>query len=488
MSDQVVITPARLADLLGYRMRRERDYRVREIVSKGSIGLLDFTRLLFVGYEPAAHHETIAEHLEAIERGDLDRLIVVMPPRHGKSTLVSEHFPPWYLGRNPDKRIIACSHTTTLSNTFSRRARNKMTDPRWPFAGVTTAGDLRNVQRWDIAGRRGGYISAGVGSAISGMGADCLVLDDPVKSAAEADSQVVRDATWEWFTADALTRIEPRGACIVVGTRWHEDDLIGRLLSGSDAARWTVLSMPALSADERDALWPERFPVSALEAIRAQIGSRHFAALYQGRPSPAEGGTFKRHWWRFYRSHDRPALEAFDKIVQSWDMTFKETRAGSFVVGQVWGKIVADCYLLGQFRERVDFPGSLAAMRAMHEAWPLTREKLVEDKANGPAVVATLKGEIPGLIEVSPQGGKEARANAVTWLVEAGNVYIPDPMEVPWVEGFVEEAAAFPFAANDDQVDAMTQALVRLAGPASSWSDLDDASAAGWRALAMGGV
>lgn len=206
-------------------------------------------------------------------------------------------------------------------------------------------------------------------------------------------------------------------------------------------------------------LCPELFTKQALESIKTSVGSYWWASLYQQRPSPAEGGIFKRHWWQYYRQ----APGKFDEIIQSWDMSFKDKATSDFVVGQVWGRSGADKYLLDQVRGRMDFTATLQAVRSLSAKWPQARAKLVEDKANGPAVIATLKREISGLIPVEPQGSKEARAWAVQPEVEAGNVYIPDPGIASWVHDFVEECAAFPNGAHDDQVDAMTQALLRFA-------------------------
>ena len=414
--------------------------------------LIAFTQRMFRGYQAAPHHRAIAAKLQAVAAGDPLRLIVTMPPRHGKSTLAAEHFPAWFLGNHPDKRVIGCSHTQYLADRFSRLARNKLQDPRWPFEVIRLAGDLRNVRAWDLAGHRGGYVAAGVGGPITGHGADLLLVDDPVKSAEEADSQAYRDRAWEWWTGTAATRLEPGGAAVVIGTRWHEDDLIGRLLQ---SGRWDVLHLPALSADG-DPLWPERYDAAALAAIKQEVGSRTWEAQYQGRPSPAEGGAFKRSWWRYYREAPADLAEQ----AQSWDMTFRETKAGSYVVGQVWGRRAADCYLLDQVRFRGDFPATVQAFRALSAKWPRAVRKLVENKANGPAVVAALRHEVAGIVEVEPAGGKLARASAVAPAVESGNVWLPDPSVAPWVGDFVEEAAAFPFGANDDQVDGMSQALL----------------------------
>lgn len=442
--------------------------------------LLLFTRRMFPTYEVADHHKRVALALHAIERGDLDRLVITMPPRHGKSELASVHFPAWFLGRNPDQRVIAASYASSLAYRFSRRARNLMAHPLWPF-DVRTAGDLANVQQWDIEGHRGGYYAAGVGGGIAGHGANLLLIDDPVRSAEQADSETARESAWEWFRHDAVTRLEPGGRIVLIGTRWHEDDLIGRALASGEP--WEHLDLPALS-DAGVALWPARWGVDKLARIRTQVGERAWAALYQQRPAPQEGEIFKRQWWRYWHRLDAPLPPVLartpdgavierpcvplpaqlSEIVQSWDMTFKDTKGADFVCGQVWGLSGANRYLLDQVLARLDFPSTVAAIRDLSARWPQARRIFVEDSANGPAVIAHLHNELSGLIAVKPQGGKVARAHAVTAEIESGNVYLPHPRIASWVDGLVEEAAVFPAGRHDDQVDAMTQALAKIAG------------------------
>lgn len=434
--------------------------------------LLAFTRRMFPGYQTAPHHRKIAEALEAVERGEIDRLMITVPPRHGKSLLASEHFPVWFLGRNPDKRIIACSHTAQLAYTFSRRARNKITDPAWPFSDVVIADDKGAVQAWDIEGRQGGYIAAGVGGPVVGSGAHVLLIEDPVKSAADADSETKREAIWEWYTGTAYHRLEPPGAIIVIMTRWHEADLAGRLLAeqATGGDQWTVIDFPAIAEEPDDigrqagdALWPEKYDVAALERIRRNAGSRVWQALYQGAPSPAEGGMFKRHWWRYWKprganlppiavklpdgtTDHRYAIEQppwWDNAAQSWDMTFKTTQTGSYVVGLVAGTYGANGYLIDRYRERTDFPGTIAAFHALTAKHPQIAAKLIEDKANGPAVISTLGGHVSGIIAVGVDGSKEARAHSSTARVEAGNWYLPHPAIAPWVTEFIDELAGF---------------------------------------------
>lgn len=413
-----------------------------------------------------------------IQVNRLDGLYLVgtaMIPTHN-STLASEHFPPWYLGRNPEHRIIACSHTAQLAYDFSRRARNKLTDPRYPF-DVRVADDRGAVQSWDIEGHRGGYVAAGVGGPITGFGANILLIDDPVKSAEEADSVTYRESTWEWWTGTAATRLEPGGAVVVIGTRWHEDDLIGRLLQ---SGRWDVLHLPAIDADG-NALWPERFNVDALQTIREEIGPRHFTAQYQGDPQPAEGGMFKPGWWQRYR--EAPALRRVELFV---DSAFKEGVANDFSVIATWGETGdGTYYLLDLWRGRVEYPDLI---RACHDQWTKQRARrgaksiVIEDKASGQSALQTLgrpyhteSGRLPALPAIAykvPAGqSKVARAEGVTGLVEAGRVFIPE--SAPWVSDFVDEHARFPTGVHDDQVDTTSMALTRFGLSAQSgimWS------------------
>jgi predicted phage terminase large subunit-like protein len=212
-----------------------------------------------------------------------------------------------------------------------------------------------------------------------------------------------------------------------------------------------------LGRAEGEPLWPARYPAQALAGIRESVGPYWWSALYQQRPAPPEGALFRKDWWRFYADRDLP--KGFDQVLQSWDMAFKETTDSDYVVGQVWGSLGARIYLLDQVRERMDFAKTLQAVEALSGRWPQALLKLVEDKANGPAVISALQLKVPGLYPVKPQGGKLSRAQAILPLVAAGNVWLPTPQEQPWVEQFLAEARSFPVGAHDDQVDAMSQGL-----------------------------
>lgn len=241
----------------------------------------------------------ICAELERVERGEIDRLMIFMPPRHGKSELASRRFPAWYLGRNPGREIIAASYNSDLARDFGRDVRNIVASPEYQEVFDTAlAQDARAADRWaTIDG--GAYTAAGVGTAVTGRGAHVLLIDDPVKDREEAESETKRESVWNWYTSTAYTRLAPGGAIIVIQTRWHQDDLAGRLLEaeGKGGDRWEKLILPAIS-EHYEALWPERYPREALERIKANVGPRDWSALYQQSPSPDEGTFFQRGWFK----------------------------------------------------------------------------------------------------------------------------------------------------------------------------------------------
>ena len=433
--------------------------------------LFDF--LLYDGqgrWQAAKHLRLLCEKLEAVARGEITRLIVSMPPRHGKSEVISKKFPAWFLGKFPEKEIIITSYSADLAYDFSKIARNTLKEHSGLF-GVNIDPSSSAAGRWGIEGKRGGMTAAGVGGPITGRGAHIFIIDDPVKNAEEAASETVRANVKEWYKTTARTRLAgDNAAVVVVMTRWHEDDLAGWLISqemNDDGEKFEIINFPAIAEDvdalgrsEGEYLWPERFSDKFYLETKKAVGSRAWAALYQQRPSPQEGEIFKRGWWQYYKV--KP--DKFDRIIQSWDCTFKDAKGSDYVVGQIWGCIGANRYLLDWIKAKLDFPATVQAIRNLSAKWPQAREKIIEDKANGPAIISMLRDEIPGLIAVNPEGGKVVRAQAVSPYVESGNVFIPDPALDARVNDFVEECAAFPNGKHDDQVDSMTQALCRLQG------------------------
>jgi predicted phage terminase large subunit-like protein len=398
--------------------------------------------------------------------------MVFMPPQHGKSTLIAEYFPAWYLGKFPDRRVIYASYEADFAATWGRKARNVMEEHGQRVFGINVSKDSSAANRWDIQGHTGGMNTAGVDGPITGKGAHLFVIDDPVKNADQADSLTYQEKAMDWYRSVARTRMRHGSAIILVMTRWNELDLAGRLLTAEKEGgeNWTVLRLPALAEEHDplgralgDPLCPALFTREDLLATKAAVGSYWWQAMYQQQPTTRAGGLIKRSWWQYYKA----IPEGFDEVIQSWDMSFKDTKSAKsghpdFVVAQVWGKKDGCFFLLDQVRGQMDFVTTLQAVRNMTAKWPQANIKLIEDKANGPAVISALSQEIFGIIPVEPFGSKVARAQAVTPAIESGNVYLPDPQLAPWVQDFVEECAAFPTGRHDDQVDAMSQALQRL--------------------------
>jgi predicted phage terminase large subunit-like protein len=297
--------------------------------------LLGFTEFTNPLYQRARHHALIADALERVERGEQDRLMVFMPPRHGKSELASKRFPAWCLGRNPRHQIIAASYNSDLANDFGRNVRNIVAEPEFGqvFPSVSLAADSQAANRMNT-NHGGAYVAAGVGTAVTGRGADIALIDDPFKDREEADSERRRDTVWDWYRSTLFTRLMPGGSIVLIQTRWHEDDLAGRLLEQDgrieDGGQWEVLELPAIGKDGA-ALWPEWYDLPTLERIKATIGPREWSALYQQRPQPDDGTFFKREWFktsgplpqglRYYGTSDYAVTDG----------------GGDFTVHRMWG-------------------------------------------------------------------------------------------------------------------------------------------------------
>jgi predicted phage terminase large subunit-like protein len=319
MSSDSTTTPCRL-DLADVEAAR------RELARRR---LVDFTQYTNPLYRPAGHHRRICDRLEAVERGEIDRLMIFMPPRHGKSELASKRFPAWCLGREPKRQIIGASYNSDLATDFGRNVRNIVAEREFSevFPKVSLAPDSRAANRLNT-NHGGAYVAAGVGTAVTGRGADIALIDDPFKDREEADSERRRDLVWDWYRSTLFTRLTPGGAIVLIQTRWHEDDLAGRLLA-HDAAQWEVLELPAIDA-EGQALWPKWYDLAVLERIRRTIGPREWSALYQQRPSPDEGTYFQRGWFKSWVT--LPALQLYG--TSDYAVT---DGGGDYTVHRIWG-------------------------------------------------------------------------------------------------------------------------------------------------------
>jgi predicted phage terminase large subunit-like protein len=425
-------------------------------------------------FVPNWHIDAICEHLEAVTRGQLHYLLILVPPRHTKSILVAVMWPAWEWIRQPGTRWLFSSYDGGLSVRDAVKCRRLFQSvwyrKRWGQT-VKLTGDQNAKERYENT--KGGYrIATSVGGSATGEGGDRIVCDDPA-NIKFAESDTVRQSIIDWWDTVMSTRANDpaNSARVIIMQRCHAEDLAGHVIAQGG---WEVLTLPAEfesrfacttsigfrdpRTEDEELLWPARFPRPEIDSLKLQLGAYAAAAQLQQRPAPRGGGIVKRTWWRFYR--DLPPK--FDEVIQSWDMAFKDLNSSSYVTGQVWGRVGANKYLIDQDRRKMRFTETLRAVRALSAKYPKARAKLVEDKANGPAVMDTLRGEIPGLIAVEPAGSKVSRLEATSPDIEAGNVYLPDPALNPWVEEYMSEFDFFPRGAFDDQVDGTTQALLRF--------------------------
>lgn len=442
--------------------------------------------------------QRLTEAVAAVARGESRYLAVSMPPRAGKSTLISRWLALWVLRQHPNWPIMLTSHDPSLATKWGRDLRRLVV--QHPDLGITIAPDAGAVQEWETTAG-GTVVSRSLGGSIMGKGAKLLVIDDPHKGLAEAHSEVARNKVWDWWRGDAFTRLDRGGALVVVvATRWHENDMIGRLLSTEyegDPTEWEVIRFPAI-AEEADVLGrnpgdPLLSPqvpgethdqaISTWEKIRNAVGSYVWAALYQGNPAPSKGQIFDVSWFRYWTNNpdnvtDDGRVIYLDPLapaepgragrwLDSWDMAFKATDDSDYVVGQRWLQRDANRYLIQQTRDRRTFTGTVTKMLEWAQAIGTgvhVYERLVEDKANGTAVIDTLKEKVPGIIPVNPTESKIARARSVTPSFEARNVVIPYPGDPgnEWVTDYISEFRSFPTGAHDDQVDGTVQALRRM--------------------------
>lgn len=430
--------------------------------------LLSFCQYTFPDYQEAHHLTALAEMLERVERGEVKRLLVLMPPRHGKSELVSLRFPCWYLARHPEDYIAQVGYAESIALTHSRKARDIFISQGMTnlFPGIhhrpERAGqeiiipERQAAHEWGTK-QGGSYYAVGIGGGLTGRGFNVGIIDDPVKDDEEAASQTIRDKVWEWYKTVFRTRAQPDAAIIIVMTRWHQDDLVGRLLKQAredpTSDQWTILHFKALT--EGKALWPERYPLAELEKIRSSIGGRAFESLYQGNPTVAEGQIIKREWWKYYK--EKPT---FTKLIHSWDTAFKDKSQNDYSVCTVWGETDTGYYLLDLWRGKVEFPElKRVAVSLAERDHPSV--VVVEDKASGQSLIQELQRNtrLP-VLPFKVDRDKIARAEAVTPLIEAGKVLLPET--APWLFDYLEEMSGFPNAEHDDQVDSTTQALEYL--------------------------
>ena len=451
------------------------EYRTALKASIARDSFRHFIQFVRPEYEFNWHHEILIDALQRLAERKYQRLVVMMPPRHGKSELVSVLFPAWCFARNQSEHLILASYAFGLASRMNRECQRVIESdqfrqlfPSVYFAAATEAGAVRTNERFDISGG-GHYVSAGVGGGITGVGATIAIIDDPVKDAMEADSITYRERAWEWYTTTFTTRFEREAIEVVCQTRWHEDDLTGRILSRKKIGT-EIICLPAICESDEpnrkigEALWPSWYSRDWLLEKQSENGSRAWNALYQQRPAPDEGSIIKKAWFGRY---DPREFDIKGKRVNFYfDTAYTEKEKNDPTAGIAYVKSGPDFYVLECAADWLDFQGQGEFIKAFTARNGYTRASVirVEPKATGISLVQVMKRATSlNIVQAKPpKGDKVSRANSCLGVLEAGRVLLPSGMA--WVEAFLDECSAFPNAAHDDRVDCLTGMIISEGG------------------------
>ena len=437
--------------------------------SRGSF--LDFVKLVWPAFMEGPHHRIMAEKFQKVADGELKRIIINIAPRHGKSELTSWLLPAWMLGRDPSKKIIAATHTADFSVRFGRKVRNLIDTEAFKtvFPSVSLRADSKAAGRWDVSGG-GEYFAVGVGGAMTGRGADLLIIDDPhSETAGISPSLDYFDSVYEWYASGPRQRLQPGGAIIIVMTRWHELDLTGQILQSSEerkgSDKWEVIELPALYEDG-EPLWPDFWSKEELTALKAELPISKWSAQYQQKPTSEEGALIKREYWREWRKGGPPACEY---IIQSIDTAHTKNARSDYSAITTWGvfqhpnedgKNVPNIILLDSVNEKLEFPELKKRALELYYAYE-PDGYLIEAKAAGLPLIQELRASGIPVSDYTPSRGQDkmSRVNSITDIFANGIVWHP---ATRWAEELVEQCAAFPNGAHDDLVDCTTLALMRF--------------------------
>jgi predicted phage terminase large subunit-like protein len=438
--------------------------RIRE---EASGDFLSFVKEAWPAFIEGSHHRVMADAFNRIASGELKRLIINMPPRHTKSEFASHLFPAWYLGKFPDRKVIQTAHTAELAVGFGRKVRNLVGSAEYAtmFPGVALSADSKAAGRWNT-NKGGDYFAIGVGGAVTGKGADILIVDDPhSEQEAALNDPNVYNKTYEWYTSGPRQRLQPGGAICLVMTRWSKKDLTGQILKASiqrgGADEWEIIELPAILPSGKP-LWPGFWPLEQLESLKAELPVPKWSAQYQQDPTSEEGAIIKREWWKEWTKKDPPKCEF---VIQSWDTAFLAKETADYSACTTWGVFYtedghAKIVLLDALQERLEFPDLKVRAYEMYKEYE-PDAFIVEAKAAGSPLIFELRRMGIPVAEYTPSRGKDkvARVNAVSDLFFSGHVYAP---KTRWAEEVMEQFAAFPFGDHDDLVDSATQALIRF--------------------------
>jgi predicted phage terminase large subunit-like protein len=430
---------------------------------------LFFVKQMWPVFISGKHHQIMADAFERVANGELKRLIINMPPRHTKSEFASYLLPAWFLGKYPEKKIIQTAHTAELAVGFGRKVRNLVSSEDYQKVfGTKLSSDSKAAGRWNTD-KGGDYFAIGVGGAVTGKGADLLIIDDPhSEQEAKQGNPAVYDAVYEWYTSGPRQRLQPGGAIIVVMTRWSKKDLTGQILKNSSkdgTDDWEVIEFPAILPSGTP-LWPGFWKKEELESIKAEIPVAKWEAQYQQNPTSEEGAIVKREYWKIWEGESPPPCQY---IIQSWDTAFETSNRADYSACTTWGvfdredrhgNMVSNIILLDALKQRMEFPDLKRKAVEMYREWSPDTTIIEKRAAGAPLVYELRKAGVP-VSEYTPYKGQDkiSRVNSIVDLFASGMVWRPDRR---WAEEVAEEMAEFPHGEHDDLTDSASQALMRF--------------------------
>ena len=446
---------------------------------------IKFVEAVWPTFIAGRHHAKMADAFERVARGECKRLIINMPPRHTKSEFASYLLPAWFLGKYPQKKIIQCSHTAELAVGFGRKVRNLVDTDTYHniFPDLSLASDSKAAGRWNTS-KGGDYFAIGIGGAVTGKGADVLIIDDPhsEQEAAIAETNPdIYDKTYEWYTSGPRQRLQPGGAIVIVMTRWSKRDLTGQILKDALANdsfdEWEVIEFPAILPSDKP-LWPEFWPLNELEKVKRDVPNSKWMAQYQQNPISESAAIVKREWWQEWDSDTPPKC---DFILQSWDTAFEKTQRADYSACTTWGVFYqpddagneqANIILLNAFRDRMEFPELKRVAIEEYRDWE-PDSVIIEKKASGAPLIYEMRAMGIPVQEFTPTRGNDkiSRLNAVSDLFASGRVWAPASR---WAEEVIDEVAEFPAGTHDDYVDTVSMALHRFRRGGYITTNLDE--------------
>jgi predicted phage terminase large subunit-like protein len=446
---------------------------------------LAFVKEVWPTFIAGRHHAKMADAFERVARGECKRLIINMPPRHTKSEFASYLLPAWFLGKYPHKKIIQCSHTAELAVGFGRKVRNLVDTDAYKdiFPDLALASDSKAAGRWNT-NKQGDYFAIGIGGAVTGKGADVLIIDDPHSEQEAAIAEVnpdIYDKTYEWYTSGPRQRLQPGGAIVIVMTRWSKRDLTGQILKDAAAndslGEWEVIEFPAILPSGKP-LWPEFWELEELLKVKRDVPNSKWQAQYQQNPVSESAAIVKREWWQEWPDEHPPAC---DFVLQSWDTAFEKTQRADYSACTTWGVFYhpddrgveqANIILLNAFRDRMEFPELKQTAIEEYREWQ-PDSVIIEKKASGAPLIYEMRAMGIPVQEFTPTRGNDkiSRLNAVSDLFASGRVWAP---ATRWAEEVIDEVAEFPAGSNDDFVDTVSMAMHRFRRGGYIGTNLDE--------------